>query len=215
MDRYFIYKQQVFETTMKLVEVDLIRISAGNISMRLPDGNIAITPSGISYDHMHPEDIVIMDINGKKIEGKYNPSSEKALHHEIYKSKPNTNAVIHTHSRYAIAFSTVTLELPVICLELLFVGGPIPIADYQCPGTIAVGTSAAAIFNDRPDLKGLILKNHGMVAIGESLEAAYQNAYNIETGAEIYHIALQTGKNPVALTETQIKEILAHYNKTK
>lgn len=215
MGHYFIYKQQVFETTMKLVEVDLIRISAGNISMRLPDGNIAITPSGIPYDHMHPEDVVITDINGKKIEGKFNPSSEKALHYEIYRTNSEVSAVIHTHSRYAIAFSTVEMELPVICLELLFVGGPIPVADYQCPGTTEVGTGVAAFFDSRPDLKGLILKNHGMVAIGETLDAAYQNAYNLETGAEIYHIALQTGKKPAALTESQIKDIFAHYKKTK
>jgi len=215
MGSYFIYKQQVFETTLQLVEIDLIRMSAGNISVRLPDGNIAITPSGLLYDHMKPEDIIIMDLQGNKLEGKYNPSSEKALHNEIYKTKPNINAVIHTHSRYAIAFSTVAMELPVICLELLFAGGPIPVADYQCPGTIEVGINAASIFQKRPDLMGLILKNHGMVAIGESLTAAYQNAYNLETGAEIYHLALKTGKTPVALSQKQITEILDQYKKTK
>lgn len=210
-----IYKQQVFETTLKLVDIDLIRLSSGNVSMRLPDGNIAITPSGILYDRMEPEDIIIMDLNGNKVEGHYKPSSEKALHNEIYKARPDINAVVHTHSRYAIAFSTVEMELPAICLELLFVGAPIPIAPYQCPGTVEVGTSAAAFFKKRPELKGLILKNHGLVAIDGTLNEAYQNAYNLETGAEIYHLALQTGKVPGSLTEKQIADVFTQYKKPK
>lgn len=80
---YSIYKQAIYETTLNLVKVGLIRLSSGNISTRLPDGNIAITPSGILYDKMKPDDIVIMDLGGNKIEGKYKPSSEKALHNEI------------------------------------------------------------------------------------------------------------------------------------
>jgi L-ribulose-5-phosphate 4-epimerase len=213
MSNYRIYKQQVFETTLKLVDNDLIRLSSGNISMRLPDGNIAITPSGILYDRMEPEDIIIMDLNGNKVEGHYKPSSEKALHYEIYKARSDINAVVHTHSRYAIAFSTVEMELPVICLELLFVGAPIPVAPYQCPGTVEVGTVAAAFFKKRPELKGLLLKDHGLVAIGGNLNDVYQNAYNLETGAEVYHLALQTGKVPNALTEEQIADIFAQYKK--
>ncbi|MGV8026380.1 MAG: class II aldolase/adducin family protein [Anaerolineaceae bacterium] len=210
-----IYKQQVFETTLRLVDIDLIRLSSGNISMRLPDGSIAITPSGVLYDRMKPEDIIIMDLNGNKLEGHYNPSSEKALHNEIYKVRPDINAVIHTHSRYAIAFSSVEMELPAICLELLFVGAPIPVAPYQCLGTVEVGTGAATFFMKRPELKGLLLENHGLVAIGNTLNEAYQNAYNLETGAEVYHLALQTGKVPHVLTEKQIADIFAQYKKSK
>lgn len=210
-----IYKQQVFETTLKLVGVDLIRLSWGNISTRLPNGTVAITPSGVLYDRMQPEDIVIMDLNGNKLEGYYNPSSERALHNEIYKVRPDINAVVHTHSRYAIAFSTVEMELPAICLELLFVGAPIPIAPYQCPGTIEVGIGAAAFFKKRAELKGLLLENHGLVAIGSNLDEAYQNAYNLETGAEIYHLTLQTGKVPNSLTEKQIADVFLQYKKPK
>jgi len=213
--KYSTYKQEVFEITQKLVKNDLIRLSSGNISVRLPDGMVAITPSGILYDQMKPEDIVIMDLEGKKYEGAFKSSSEKALHNEIYKTRPDIHAVVHTHSVYAIAFSAVAMEIPVICLELLFVGGPIPVVEYHCPGTIEVGTSAAMYFTKQPNLKGLLLKNHGMVTIGSNLDEAYQNAYNLETGAEIYHLALQTGKKPDPLTEKQIADIFMQYKKPK
>ena len=212
---YSSFKQEVFDTTLQLVKIDLIRLSSGNISVRLPDGNVAITPSGVLYDQMKPEDIVIMDMEGNKLEGEYKPSSEKALHNEIYKARPDVQAVVHIHSVYAIAFSSVDIELPVTCIELLSVGAPIPVADYRCPGTQEVGSDAAKYFVDYPRLKGLLLKNHGMVTIGKSLNDAYQNAYKLETGAEIYHLSLQTGKQPVALSETQVSEVLERYQGAK
>ncbi len=212
---YSLFKQEVFDTTLQLVKIDLIRISAGNISIRLPDGNVAITPSGILYDRMKPEDIVIMDLNGNKLEGEYKPSSEKALHNEIYKACPDVQAVVHTHAVHAITFSTLDMELPAICIELLMVGAPIPTAPYRCPGTPEVGIDAANYFVKYPRLKALLLKNHGMVAIGKDLSEAYQNAYNLETGAEIYHLALQLGKTPSVLSEAQAAEILERYHGAK
>ena len=210
---YSQYRQQVYETTLKLVEVDLIRMSSGNISVKCPDGNIAITPSGIIYDVLKPQDIVIMDADANLIEGEYKPSSEKHLHTEIYKARPDVNAVVHTHSRYGIAFASVDLAIPVTNIEILAVGGPIPVADYATPGTPEVGIAAAKYFIDRPRLKALLLKNHGMVAIGKNLSDAYQNAYKTETGAEIYHLSLQTGREVKSLTDEQIADIFNRYQK--
>jgi len=104
------------------------------------------------------------------------------------------------------------MELPVICIELFFAGGPIPVAPYQCPGTREVGITAAFYFKKRPELKGLLLQNHGQVAIGNDLNEAYQMAYNVEIGAEIYHDALQTGKAPLVLSAEQIADISRQYH---
>ena len=212
---YAQYRQQVFDTTLKLVEIDLIRLSSGNVSVKCPDGNIAITPSGIVYDVLKPEDIVIMDADANLIEGDYKPSSEKQLHTELYKVRPEIQAVVHTHSRYGIAFSSVGMEIPVTNIEILAVGGPIPVADYATPGTPEVGTDAAKFFAERPRLKALLMRNHGMVTIGKNLDEAYQNAYKTETGAEIYHLTLQTGKEVKPLTEEQIADIFNRYQKPK
>ncbi len=208
---YSAYQQEVFDTALNLVKIDLIRLSSGNISMRLPDGNIAITPSAILYSDMNPEDVVIVDINGNQIEGNYSPSSEKSLHLELYRTRDDIHGVVHTHSIYAIAFSAVNMELPLVCVELISVGGPIPVAEYTCPGTPRVGEIASKFFKIRPRLKGLLLKNHGLVTVGNNLQEAYQNACNLETGAEIYHLALQTGRIPDHLTDDQVEEILSTY----
>lgn len=212
---YLEYKKQVYETTLDLVKIDLIRISSGNVSTRLPDGNIAITPSGVLYATMKPEDIVVMDLDNQLVEGEYKPSSEKQLHSEIYKARPDVGAVVHTHSRYSIAFAAVGMELPVCNIEILAVGGPIPVAPYQVPGTLEVGLGAARYFKDRPGLKSLLLESHGMVAVGKNLLDAYQNAYKTETGAEIYHLSLQTGREVKVFSQAQIEEILNRYKKPK
>lgn len=208
---YSTFKQQVFETTMDLVKIDLIRLSSGNISMRLPDGNVAITPSALLYSEMQPDDIVIIDMDGNTIEGSHKPSSEKSLHLALLQSRDDIQAVVHTHSVYSIAFSAVEMELPLVCVELISVGGPIPVAEYCCPGTSKVGEVAASFFRAHPRLKGLLLKYHGMVAIGKNLNDAYQNAYKLETGAEIYHLALQTGRIPQPLSDEEVQEIFRVY----
>lgn len=209
------YQQQVYETTLQLVEDDLIRLSSGNVSLRLPDGNAAITPSGILYSDMVPEDVVIIDLESQKVAGKHKPSSEKQLHTEIYKAREDINAVVHTHSRFAIAFASTGMELPVSNIEILAVGGPIPVAGYATPGTREVGLKAARRFTENPGLKALLLQNHGMVAVGKSIGEAYQNAYKAETGAEIHHLALQTGGEVQVLTPEQIEDIFARYKKPK
>lgn len=212
---YLEYQQQILETTLNLVKIDLIRISSGNVSMRLPDGNVAITPSGVLYSIMEPEDVVIMDLDNNVVQGKYKPSSEKQLHTEIYKARPDVQAVVHTHSRFSIAFAAVGMELPVSNIEILAVGGPIPVAPYGVPGTLEVGTGAAKYFKDRPGLKALLLESHGMVAVGKNLQDAYQNAYKTETGAEIYHLSLQTGGEVKVFSQARIDEIFNRYQKPK
>lgn len=212
---YSSYKEQILQTTLDLVDIDLIRLSSGNISRRLPDGNVAITPSGVLYSIMVPDDVVIMDLDNQVVEGKHKPSSEKQLHTEIYKARPDVQAVVHTHSRFSIAFAAVGMELPVSNIEILAVGGPIPVAPYQVPGTLEVGLGAAGYFKERLGLKALLLESHGMVAVGKSLLDAYQNAYKTETGAEIYHLSLQTGQEVKVLTQAQIDEIFDRYQKPK
>jgi L-fuculose-phosphate aldolase len=188
-------KQLVHQTAVRLNAIDLIRLSAGNISYRTQDGMVAITPSGVAYDLMIPEDIVIIDVEGTIInsEGGRRPSSEYLLHTSILKHLLDVNAVVHTHSSYAITFAALARELPPICIELLITGGPIPVAPYATPGTIETGKNVVNLLLERPELKGCLLKNHGLVTIGETLDDAFSHALDIETGARIYHQAIQIG----------------------
>ena len=206
-------KQMVHQTALQLNGANLIRLSAGNISFRTQDGMVAITPSGVPYAGMVPEDIVVIDLDGNivdAVEGR-KPSSEYLLHTSILKRLPDVNAVIHTHSYYAITFAALDRELPPVCIELLITGGPIPVAPYALPGTVEVGEIAADILQERPELKGCLLKNHGMVSIGGSLKEAFAYASDIETGARVYHQALQIGE-PETIPEADIEAIRRKYN---
>jgi ribulose-5-phosphate 4-epimerase/fuculose-1-phosphate aldolase len=205
-------REEVCETTRMLCENHLIRLSAGNISMRADSHSFAITPAGLRYDRMRPEDIPILDLDGNILEGERQPSSETPMHSAILRAFPEVGGIVHTHSVNAIAFATTSTELPVICMELLSVGGPVPVAPYACPGSAEAGAVAVEAFKSRPNLKCLMLRNHGLLAIGRTLYDAYENAYKFETGAEVYFKAIQIG-TPVPLTAAQIAEVYRVYRK--
>lgn len=209
---YDAIREEVFETTMMLCENGLVRLSAGNISMRAGENRAAITPAGLRYDRMSPADIPVVDLEGNLIDGERRPSSETPMHTAIFREIAEVGGIVHTHSLNAIAFATTGIELPVVCIELLSVGGPVPVAPYACPGSAKAGEVAVEIFKSRPNLKCLMLRNHGLLAIGRTLYEAYENAYKFETGADVYYRALQVGK-PVPLTDEQIDEIYRVYRK--
>jgi len=206
-------KQLVYQTAVRLNEVNLIRLSAGNISYRTQDGMVAITPSGVPYNVMTPEDIVVIDFDGNIVDAEENckQSSEYLLHTSILKRLPDVNGVIHTHSYYAITFAALDKELPPVCIELLVTGAPIPVIPYALPGTLEVGEMAADVLQERPELKGCLLKNHGMVSIGSTLSEAFAYALDIETGARIYHQAIQVGE-PELIPQADIEAIRQKYN---
>jgi L-fuculose-phosphate aldolase len=203
-------RHAVYETTMKLYQRDLIRLSAGNISLHDGEGRVAITPSGLWYDKMTPQDIPIVDLQRNPIDGLRTPSSETPMHTAIYRAFPEIGGIVHTHSVNAIAFAMTGRELPPVCIELFSVGGPVPVAPFVCPGTDEAGEVATSMFAAQPGLRCLLLQNHGLVAIGASLERAFENASQFEIGAEAFFRGLLVGA-PTALTEAQIEEIKQAY----
>ncbi len=208
---YQFAREQLLDAVDKANEVDLIRMSAGNISTRTEDGLVAITPSGVSYRNMTIEDISIVDLNGNLIEG-LKPSSETPMHTAIYRNVPETGSICHTHSSYVITFAMLGEEIPMVNLELMVCGAPIPVAPWASPGTHKAGEVAVDIFRKRPDLKVILLRKHGLVAIGENLDHAFNMAFNAEVGLEAYYQALQIGK-PEPITEEQLAEIRIAYTK--
>ncbi len=203
---YDAMRQAIYKTTMMLYEKDLIRLSAGNVSLHDGEGHVAITPSNLWYDRMTPLDIPIVDLQQNLVDGQRTPSSETPMHTAIYRALPEIGGIVHTHSVNAIAFAMTGRELPIVCIELLAVGGPVPVAPFVCPGTNEAGEVAARMFKAQPGLKCLLLRNHGLVAIGASIDHAFENAYQFEIGAEAFFRGLQVG-SPTSLTEAQIEQI--------
>lgn len=204
----------LFRTVQKLYRKDMIQLNSGNVSVRASAEHLVITPSGISYDHMAPEDLVIIDQKGSVIEGRYSPSSETSMHITVYEKMPEVAAVVHTHSPYALAFAAVGRSIPIICTEGLAIGGPVPVAEYACPGTAAQGRVAIQAMKGPPSVTGTLLKNHGVLTTGASLTQAYATACRIEIAAKVYFLSLQIGI-PDILTEEQINDIRITYSSKK
>lgn len=210
MSHYADVRQAVYTTVMDAVALNLIRASAGNVSVRTGDGHVAITPAAIKYKDLKPEQIAIVDLNGVHVDGPNRASSETPMHTAILRNCPHINAICHTHSVYGMTFAVLGQEIPMVNLELYTLGAPIPVAPWACPGSAAGGEVTVDIFNERQDLSAMLLRNHGVVAVGPTLEKALAAALDLETGAQVYFQALQVGK-PKKLTKKQCQEIDSVY----
>lgn len=196
----------------RLVPDGLAVVTAGNISARDPEsGLIAVTPSGRPYPSMTAHDIAIVDPGGRLVRGEHRPTSELPLHLAIHADDPGVRAIVHTHSPYAAAFSVARRPIPLVCNEGLFVGAPrVEVTGFAPPGTEQVGRTAVELLRRLPGAQAFLLANHGVVALGSSVGAAYDLAAQVEWEARIYHLALQIGE-PHVLTRAQMDEILAVY----
>jgi L-fuculose-phosphate aldolase len=208
--KYQSVRELVYETALKAKSEGLIYLSAGNFSARTDDGHVAITPGRLKYENMHPSDIVIVDLDAQPVDVPRKPSSETPMHTTIYRLMPEIQGICHTHSSYAITFASLGKPIPATNLELLVCGAPIPVADWACPGTARGGELIAELMHQRPELRVVLLQNHGLVCAANSLTKALDLSFDAEMGMKAYHQALQIG-TPHTLTEAQIAEILAVY----
>lgn len=195
----------------------LVAGTAGNISVRLPGEDcVLITPSGIPYDLYQSELMCIVDLEGRLLEGTNNPSSETPMHTAIHRTLGRPCAIVHTHSPYATTFAVLGMPIPALSLEGLGFGAPeIPCTDgFVTPGSAMLGETVAGILNRHPGLNGVLLGNHGVVALGDTIEKALGLANCIEFTARLYYQALCIGK-PNILTGEQVERQLRFYAELK
>jgi ribulose-5-phosphate 4-epimerase/fuculose-1-phosphate aldolase len=207
---YSLIREQIIETVRKAQAAGLVRLSAGNFSARTEDGNIAITPGAIHYDRLQPGDIAVVDLDGNPVDCPRLPSSETPMHTAIYRALPEVGAICHTHSPYAIAFAMLGEDVPLGNLELYACGAPIPVCPWACPGTPQAGQAVVAALQSRPGLKAVLLRSHGLVAVGRDLAQAFEMAYDAEVGMQAYHRARQVG-SPLEINSQQRDEIRRIY----
>jgi D-3-phosphoglycerate dehydrogenase len=178
--------------------------SAGNVSIRITDNDkelVLITPSNVPYDEMAPKDILIIDMEGKVIDGKRNPSVEKKMHLSIYKERDDVNAIIHAHSIYSTVLSTLKLAIPPIFEEFVpYIGGEVLCAEYGEAGTEELADGVLAALEER---NAVLLANHGNLCCGSHLDGAYIVLQYLERGAKIYYLA-RLIKDPNLLPEDTI-----------
>lgn len=164
-------KNQVCDSGKKLLDKGYVSGTWGNISLRIDDHLMAITPSGRDYDSMVPEDIVIVDYVTHKYEGALKPSSEFKLHTEIYRSRSKINAVIHTHQMNASTVAAARREVPPILDDMAQIIGPsIRCAEYALPNTKKIVRATVKALKGR---YAALMANHGAVCVGRDLDEAF------------------------------------------
>ena len=194
-------KQDVLACARKMDRYQLISLSGGNVSTRMPDGNFLVTPSALIYEDMTPEDVVLVDKSGKLVEGTRRPSSDTLALLYIFKHMPNVNAVIHTHQPYATAVGLVTDVLPACLVTIIDANnGPVNVAPFTISSDEGMGVLTVQYAGNS---LAVILKNHGVIAFGKNLEEALSSAVYLEESSKAYLIARSVG--PISLlTEDQI-----------
>lgn len=185
-------RQKVIQTALRAQNDRLIPLTMGNFSIRDKEtGYICITPSGMEYSLLQPEDIVVVDINGNTIEGNRKPSIETQLHCRTYAKRSDVYGICHTHSVYATAWACCGKEIPVIVAELAgMIGGPVKCAPYAPMGTLELADITSEHLGAQ---NAVLLANHGVLAVGENIDKAYANAVIVEEGAKVTLFALQIG----------------------
>ena len=202
-------KQQVFEANLDLVKYNLVVFTWGNVSARC--GNyVIIKPSGVSYETMKSEDMVVLDLDGNRVEGKYNPSSDTPTHLELYKAFPELGGITHTHSTYATSFAQAALPIvPMGTTHADYFYGTIPctrnlteeetLEQYEKnTGKVIVETFAD---KDHVAIPGVIVRNHGVFSWGKDAHESVHNAVVMEEVAKMNFYALSL--NPSAGTVRQ------------
>ena len=195
-------RQSLIDTARKMEQYNLIRMSGGNVALRVED-KILVTPSAMAYDTMLPEDIVIVDIEGNVIEGNRRPTSDLKAILYILKHMPEVNAVIHTHQPKAVALSLLCDKLPIISTTMVDeVKGEVNVAPFTISSDEGMGIQTV---EHAGKALCVILKNHGVMAYGKSLEQALSAAIYLEESCDIYISALSTGKDITILTKEQVE----------
>jgi L-fuculose-phosphate aldolase len=177
--------------------------TSGNISARVAEG-LLITPSGVAYDEMTPDDIVMMRPDASHV-GRLTPSSEWRFHHSIMATRPEVGAVVHSHAMFATTLSCLGLEIPAVHYMIAAAGG----SNIRCVPYITYGTQelADAALKALDGRNACLLANHGMIAVGPTLKKAMWLAVEVETLAAQYWRALQIGK-PNILTDAQVQTVI-------
>lgn len=186
-------REELWRLHMELPKNNLVAWTSGNVSLRDEDtGLVMIKPSGIRYEALRPEHMVIVDLVGNIVEGTLKYSSDTASHLYIYRARPDVNGVVHTHSSYATAFAAVGRPIPVyLTAHGDEFGGPIPCGGFALIGGEEIGKIVVdAIGSSR----AVLLKNHGVFTIGPTAEAAVKAAVMVEDIARTVWLALQIGQ---------------------
>ncbi|WP_204920212.1 L-ribulose-5-phosphate 4-epimerase [Microlunatus panaciterrae] len=204
-------REEVCDLHAELPRNDLVVWTAGNVSARVPGYELlVIKPSGVSYDELTPEAMVVTDLEGRLVEGERAPSSDTAAHAYVYKHLPDVNGVVHTHSTYATAWAARGEPIP--CVLTMMgdeFGGEVPVGPFALIGDDSIGRGIVETLRHHRS-PAVLMQNHGPFTIGRSARAAVKAAVLCEEVARTVHIARQLGE-PIPIPQSDIDSLYDRY----
>nr|WP_208958998.1 L-fuculose-phosphate aldolase [Dolosigranulum pigrum] len=201
-------RDQLIAYGKKLVETNLTKGTGGNLSIFDREaGHMAITPSGIDFFEIQPEDIVIMTLDGDIVEGERTPSSEWVMHKIFYENREDIDAMIHAHTMYATVMATLHWDLPPSHYMVAVAGKNVRVADYATYGTPELAENAYEAMKDR---RAVLLANHGIIAGAQDLLNAFNIVEEVEYCSEV-HIKAKSVGEPVILDDAEMTHMLERF----
>jgi L-ribulose-5-phosphate 4-epimerase len=204
-------RREIAELHALLPRWELVVWTAGNVSARVPDRNLlVIKPSGVTYEELAPEDMVVTDLDGNLVDGNLAPSSDTAAHAYVYKHMPEVGGVVHTHSTYATAWAARGEPIPCVLTMIADeFGGEIPVGPFALIGDDSIGRGLVDTLRTSRST-AVLMQNHGVFTVGPTAKAAVKAAVLCEDVARTVHIARQLGE-PLPLTQAQIDSLYHRY----
>jgi L-fuculose-phosphate aldolase len=201
-------RKSVLAVAKEMIACGLVEGTAGNVSARLPDGNVVLTPSSVDYETMTLDDLVVTDIEGTVLEGARAPTTEKSLHLACLRKHRDIGAVMHCHALFASMFAVVRQPIPCVIEEFdVYVGGEVPVAEYRLTGSDELAEEVSRWVEDRG---AVLMANHGLLCVGKNPSDVLKVAKLVERTARIIWGARMLG-DPVPLPESTLEQVAPVY----
>lgn len=201
-------REKIVETGKRMIDARLTTGTGGNLSIFNRQENlIAIKPSGVPYQSMRAQDVVVLRPDGERVDGVLKPSSETKFHLAIYQARPDVDAILHSHQVHATTIACMGIELPAVHYLLAFSGDKVPLAPYATFGTQALSDNILSVLDH---YKACLLENHGLITLGASLDEAFDIAEALELVAQIYIQAKSIGE-PKILNSEQMHVVIEKF----
>jgi len=204
-------REEVCALHEQLTRYQLVVWTAGNVSARVPGQDLlVIKPSGVSYDELTPENMVVCDLDGRVVEGEHAPSSDTEAQAYVYRELPQVGGVVHTHSTYATAWAARGEPVPcVLTMAADEFGGEIPIGPFAIIGDDSIGRGIVETLRDSRS-PAVLMRNHGVFTIGATAKAAVKAAVMCEDVARTVHISRQLGE-PLPIDQHHVNALFDRY----
>lgn len=204
-------RKQVCDLHAELTRYQLVIWTAGNVSARVPDRDLlVIKPSGVDYDSMTPEQMVVCDLNGELVDGELSPSSDTAAHAYVYRHMPEVGGVVHTHSTYATAWAARGEAIPCVLTMIADeFGGDIPVGPFAMIGDDSIGRGIVETLQ-HSNSRAVLMRNHGPFTVGRDARDAVKAAVMVEDVARTVHISRQLG-TPEVIPPAAVRRLFDRY----